>query len=139
VQLKLARINDDYCDCADGTDEPGIHPTQKLLSSFGDGALTLSDRLCAITGTSACANGRFWCAGEQHHMPSSMVDDGICDCCDGSDEARHRCPNTCASYHPPAPGDDDDDDGSYELDGGGHKVLLAATLIVPRVESVVLC
>ena len=71
-------------------------------------------------------------------MPSSMVDDGICDCCDGSDEARHRCPNPCASYHPPAPGDDDDD-GSYELDGGGHKVLLATTLIVSRVESVVLC
>lgn len=89
VQLTLARINDDYCDCADGTDEPG---------------------------TSACANGRFWCAGEQHHMPSSMVDDGICDCCDGSDEARRRCPNTCASYHPPAPDDDGGDnlDGAHK-------------------------
>ncbi len=37
-------------------------------------------------GTSACPDGRFWCAGSRSFVPSSMVDDGICDCCDGSDE-----------------------------------------------------
>lgn len=29
---------------------------------------------------------RFYCAGEQQYLPSSRVNDGICDCCDGSDE-----------------------------------------------------
>ena len=28
-------------------------------------------------------------------LPSAHVDDGICDCCDGSDESTVSCPNTC--------------------------------------------
>jgi protein kinase C substrate 80K-H len=60
-------VNDDYCDCADGSDEPG---------------------------TAACAGrarARFWCANAAfadgpHWVHASRVDDGTCDCCDGSDE-----------------------------------------------------
>lgn len=61
-------INDDYCDCDDGTDEPS---------------------------TSACVNGTFYCDSQYqkpvslHEIPSSKVNDGICDCCDGSDEWLH--------------------------------------------------
>ena len=29
---------------------------------------------------------RFFCVGERHYLPSSRINDGICDCCDGSDE-----------------------------------------------------
>ena len=68
-------MNDDYCDCVDGTDEPG---------------------------TSACGNSHFWCENigyKGQYVFSSRVNDGICDCCDGSDEKyaapSSNCENTC--------------------------------------------
>ncbi|KAL8154280.1 hypothetical protein V2J09_012040 [Rumex salicifolius] len=67
------RVNDDFCDCVDGTDEPG---------------------------TSACPKGKFYCANAgsvPKFLHSSLVNDHICDCCDGSDEYDGviHCPNTC--------------------------------------------
>ena len=82
-------VDDDFCDCADGSDEPR---------------------------TSACAGSvathRFICERDvvdrghpKRSIPLSHVADGVCDCCDGSDEARglslvaataHHCPNRCA-------------------------------------------
>ncbi|XP_022244980.1 uncharacterized protein LOC106462122 [Limulus polyphemus] len=65
TQIPLDQVNDDFCDCLDGSDEPG---------------------------TSACVNSRFYCTFQpMHHegslvIVSSRVNDGICDCCDGSDE-----------------------------------------------------
>lgn len=66
-------VNDDYCDCKDGSDEPG---------------------------TSACEVAKFYCANAGHQakiVQSSRVNDGICDCCDGSDEwaASDPCANSC--------------------------------------------
>lgn len=64
-QIDFSQVNDDYCDCLDGSDEPG---------------------------TNACPNGIFFClyqdftSGHKKFVPSIMVNDGICDCCDGSDE-----------------------------------------------------
>lgn len=85
--LPFSAINNNICDCEDGSDEPG---------------------------TSACPNGSFFCpnyAFQPQTIPSYQVDDGVCDCCDGSDETgvteapvfplttgaivRDACRNTC--------------------------------------------
>lgn len=69
--IPFSRVNDDYCDCEDGSDEPG---------------------------TSACLQGMFYCANrgdEPKTLRSMYVDDGVCDCCDGTDEPRGRCKDEC--------------------------------------------
>ena len=54
--LPVAQVNDGYCDCDDGSDEPG---------------------------TSACPNSRFYCVNKGYrgkYLPSMYVGDGVCDC-----------------------------------------------------------
>lgn len=52
--IPISWVNDNYCDCLDGTDEPG---------------------------TAACKSGKFYCRNEKFHptlIPSQWVNDGIC-------------------------------------------------------------
>jgi protein kinase C substrate 80K-H len=72
LTIDFSAVNDDYCDCSDGSDEPG---------------------------TSACGHTIFYCtnAGSAAlSIPSYRVNDGVCDCCDATDEFETgACANDC--------------------------------------------
>ncbi|CAH0480369.1 unnamed protein product [Peronospora belbahrii] len=77
TNLSQDRVNDEYCDCDDGIDEPGTAACSYLLTSVF-----------------YCDNDGFF----PENIHTSRVQDGICDCCDGSDEeidGQVSCPNTC--------------------------------------------
>eukprot|EP00929_Paragymnodinium_shiwhaense_P061024 TRINITY_DN30460_c0_g2_i1.p1 TRINITY_DN30460_c0_g2~~TRINITY_DN30460_c0_g2_i1.p1 ORF type:complete len:534 (-),score=130.96 TRINITY_DN30460_c0_g2_i1:101-1702(-) len=71
-------VNDDFCDCADGSDEPGTGACGALESSSKPPGFY-------------CPND----GGAARYIYPSRVGDGICDCCDGSDEWQAGASTAC--------------------------------------------
>ncbi|KAL9644849.1 hypothetical protein ABK040_005330 [Willaertia magna] len=82
-RIPFELVNDDYCDCEDGSDEPGTNA-------------------CSNSESPLSKQSKFFCRNRNYkpkYISYSKVNDGVCDCCDGSDEnlpsGKQVCPNTC--------------------------------------------
>jgi len=102
ISLPVNRVNDDYCDCPDGSDEPGT----SACSHLSPNGVRQPDFIAGHhTPNSTIALPGFYCKNKGHipaYIPFQNVNDGVCDyeqCCDGSDEwegvAGGKCEDRC--------------------------------------------
>ncbi len=101
---KVGKLNDDYCDCSGTThgttDEPATSACSNILRerSFFCGWKPEDTKIygTAMTQTGMLESYSYY----PKQVYASRVHDGVCDCCDGSDELGNPhimpCPNRCA-------------------------------------------
>lgn len=90
--ITYSMINDGFCDCANGVDEPQT----SACAGFSETFASYND----THPPSKQHSSLFYCSNQgskPKYIYSTHVRDGICDCCDGSDEKLGHtvCQNTC--------------------------------------------
>ncbi|KAJ6258596.1 hypothetical protein Dda_6642 [Drechslerella dactyloides] len=124
--IPYALVNDDYCDCPDGTDEPGT-------------------AACSYLNHTVNPLPGFYCENKGHtptYIPFSRVNDGICDyevCCDGSDEwmgvGDVTCENRCESIGKEARKAAAEARRLYEQGVRAYRSLVAKSVLLKKEEE----
>lgn len=91
-EIPWDKLNDDFCDCKDGSDETFTNAVRNYFTL----RLDFDQIFVMCCSPFQCSNGKFYCTKQTRHLtgrgqdvyvPSSRINDGICDCkLDCSDE-----------------------------------------------------